>query len=85
MNHKLDRDDQQRVRSYLQNLSTFYGVHVIVRACMYCDLYLGVIDGEGEHGISHGLCPACEKAMREKHHLEAPAVVLGCGTGGERY
>ncbi len=63
---KLNRDDQGRVRAYLQNLGNLYGVHILVRVCGYCSLYMGVKDGQGVSGISHGVCPTClEKLKRE--------------------
>ncbi len=62
---KLNRDQQKNVRDYLQNLSTIYGVHIILLACAWCDKLLGVKDGQGKHGISHGICPACAQKMKE--------------------
>ena len=62
MPRKLDTEDQDRVKSYLENLARIYGVFVIVRVCCNCGTYLGVKDGEGVHGISHvQKCDNCKK------------------------
>jgi hypothetical protein len=60
---KLDSDDQNRVKEYLRNLHTIYGVGIIITVCMSCERMLGAKDGEGEYGISHGVCPACQKRV----------------------
>ncbi len=66
---KLNIENQSRVRAYLQNLSTIYGVHIICQVCMECLEWTGVKDGEGQYGISHGLCPACLEAYRDRVKL----------------
>jgi len=38
-------------------------VGLIVIVCMTCGDYVGVKDGLGRTGISHGVCPICYKAM----------------------
>ena len=35
----------------------------IITICMHCSEYIGIKDGKGEYGISHGLCEQCEKKM----------------------
>lgn len=42
------------------------GMDVILCACMYCDKIYDAKDGEGVHGLSHGICPTClPKAEKE--------------------
>ncbi len=66
---KLNRDQQKNVRDYLQNLSTIYGVHILGVCCGWCGLWLGVKNGQGKHGISHGICPACAEKMKGEGKL----------------
>ena len=35
-------------------------VTILERRCMYCGGFLGLIDGRGTIGVSHGICPTCE-------------------------
>jgi hypothetical protein len=56
---KLSIDNQGRVKAYLQNLHNFYGVSIICSVCAYCHEWITVKDGEGNYGISHGLCKKC--------------------------
>ena len=61
---KLDRDQQKRVRDYLQNLSTIYGVHILVAVCGWCGDQTGVKDGAGVFGITTGICAACAEKVK---------------------
>lgn len=36
---------------------------VLFRFCMRCGAFLGLKDGQGVTGISHGVCPHCLQEM----------------------
>ena len=36
--------------------------------CCSCGQYLGVKDGKGNSGVSHGYCPICLGELMEKIH-----------------
>lgn len=39
---------------------------IIKIVCSWCKKNLGEKDGEGETGISHGMCPECLKKMKDE-------------------
>jgi len=42
-----------------------HNISIIVTLCQQCGVYMGVKDGMGQYGVSHGLCPRCLKKQRE--------------------
>ena len=38
----------------------------LLSICAWCGLYLGYKDGQGQTGLSHGLCGECEKVWMEE-------------------
>jgi hypothetical protein len=38
--------------------------------CAYCQKFLGVVDGKGVSGISHGVCDSCLKNVQENIQKE---------------
>ncbi len=62
---KLDRQKQNDTMVGLTILHQL-GINIIVSVCMSCGEYLGEKDGEGNFGLSHGLCVPClGKAKKE--------------------
>jgi len=57
---KLSRDDQDRVRAYLENINTIYGLGLLVSVCSYCGNVYGVKLGGRIAGFSHGICSDCK-------------------------
>jgi hypothetical protein len=42
-------------------------VHIIISVCMECGEWLGIKDGMGVCGISHGLCGNCLNKLKNKY------------------
>jgi sulfur relay (sulfurtransferase) complex TusBCD TusD component (DsrE family) len=40
-------------------------LNAIITICMCCRKRIGIKDGKGQYGISHGLCKQCEKKMMQ--------------------
>jgi len=38
--------------------------------CAWCGKHLGVKDGKGESGVSHGICPECSTKELAKHEAQ---------------
>ena len=55
----LPRPSQPAVTAVLQLIQKDMGAAYIITICMYCLKLLGVKDGRGMCGISHGMCPNC--------------------------
>ncbi len=64
-----DLKQQHDIAEYLKSLHTIYGLDIIVSVCMVCGRYLGVKDGGGNHGVSHGICPECAIKMKREMKL----------------
>lgn len=41
-----------------------HNISIIVTLCQQCGVYMGIKDGQGEYGVSHGLCPKCVNKQR---------------------
>ncbi len=39
---------------------------ILFRFCMVCGRFLGLKEGKGVRGITHGICPECLKQWEEK-------------------
>lgn len=63
----IDQHEQQIIADYL-NMLHHHGIYVIVSVCAICGRYLGNKDGQGVHGVSHGLCPECAEKMKGENH-----------------
>jgi len=62
--HKLSKQAQIEITNHLYALQKL-NVYVIVSICGYCGELLGVKDGEGVSGLSHGICGECKiKVMK---------------------
>ena len=46
---------------------------VLFRFCMVCGRFLGLKDGRGVRGISHGICPECLRKWEERKEKEGRA------------
>ncbi len=45
-------------------------VTIIKIECAWCGKGMGEKDGEGQTGISHGLCPECARKMEAGENIE---------------
>lgn len=60
--NKLSKKSQEAIHANLSMLQT-HDIYVIVSICGYCGELLGVKDGRGSWGISHGICGECKREM----------------------
>ncbi len=44
---------------------------VLFRFCMVCGKFMGIKDGRGVQGISHGICPHCLGVWKKKRRKKA--------------
>lgn len=56
----------------LMALAGKHGLYIIVSACCVCGKPLGVKDGQGTYGISHGYCPECKEAEFRRFETAYP-------------
>jgi len=54
-----------------RDLQTIKKISVMVRFCSYCGAYMGVKDGNGNTGPSHGICPECKAELLAYTKAEA--------------
>lgn len=44
-----------------RDLQDTKNISVMARFCSYCGAYMGLKDGNGNTGPSHGICPDCKQ------------------------
>lgn len=61
----LDKTDQAELNMHFECIFNAMEIGIIATVCMECGLFIGLKDGEGCYGISHGFCLPCkEKALK---------------------
>jgi hypothetical protein len=68
--NKLSKQVQIEIADHLSALQRLK-VYVIISICGYCGELLGVKDGEGINGLSHGICGECKLEMMKGKQNES--------------